>query len=104
MGKHADGPASGRIGYGFEQARAAGAPFVASRSGKQMNADLIESNAASKLHEIVKADPEWAPFVEHWIRDGLSATATADAISRARSFMSFKAKAFSLAWRLRYFW
>jgi hypothetical protein len=69
-----------------------------------MNADLIESNAASKLHEIVETDPEWAPFVEHWIRDDISAKATSDAISRAGSFMSFKAKGFSLAWRLRYLW
>ena len=76
----------------------------ADRSPKQVNATSVRvkprGNYVRKSVPIVI----WGPFVDHWIRDGMSAEVTQDALCRARTFMRMKAKGFSLKWRMRYFW
>ena len=43
MAKHADGPKSGRMGFGFQQAKAAGVPFVASRNPRAKRVYYVRS-------------------------------------------------------------
>jgi hypothetical protein len=93
------------MGFGFYQARASGLGGVrADRSPNQVNRYISESKAARKLREEVESDCAWGPFVDHWIRDGMSAEVTQDALCRARTFMRMKAKGFSLKWRMRFIW
>ncbi len=52
-----DPPTSLRMGFGFPQARAAGAPYVQPRPGWKMNWDLKNSQCKRKLHDLVKQHP-----------------------------------------------
>ncbi len=73
MARHWDGPATGRIGFGFKQAQDAGVPFIAPRSGKQMSHDLREREAAIKLHSLIEENDNFGPQVAKMIRKGMSA-------------------------------
>jgi hypothetical protein len=100
-----DRPTSLRMGFGYGQARASGLGGIrADRSPNQVNHYISESKVARKLREEVEADPGWGPFVEHWIRDGMSAQVTYDALWRARAYMRQKERGFSLKWRMRHWW
>ena len=72
-----DPPTSLRRGYGYHQARAAGLGGLrADRSPRQVNLLIkgrkAQREAEKQLREEIAKDAEWAPFVEHWIREGLS--------------------------------
>jgi len=60
------------MGFGYRQAREAGLGGIrGSRSPQQVNRLIEETKIARKLREIVTDDPEWAPFVQHWIMEKL---------------------------------
>jgi hypothetical protein len=52
-----DEPTSLRMGFGFPQARAAGAPFVPSRPGWRMNWDVKCRECEKKLRDLVVQYP-----------------------------------------------
>jgi hypothetical protein len=61
-------PSSLRRAYGYREARASGVTgFQESRSVNQIQKDIKESEATRQLNDEVKSDPEWGPFVKHWI-------------------------------------
>src|SRR5258708_7743753 len=86
-----DDPTNLRMGFGYHQARAAGLKGIqASRSPKQVNR-IIEENkterdAVKLIRQTVKNDPDWAPFVEHWVREGLSADQIYDSLFYAQAY------------------
>src|SRR3974390_2635321 len=51
-----DPPTNLRMGFGFGQARAAGAPFVQPRPGWKMNWDLKNRQCNRKLNDLVRQD------------------------------------------------
>jgi hypothetical protein len=100
-----DQPTSLRMGFGYGQARASGMGGIrADRSPNQVNLYVRESKAASMLREEVEADPDWKPFVEHWIRDGMSAEVIQNALWRAQAYMRFKSRGYSRKTTSRYWW
>jgi hypothetical protein len=62
-----DPPTNLRRGYGFNQARAAGAPFVRPRSGYQMDRDIQERFSKKALNALVKDDPSIRKLVQQKI-------------------------------------
>lgn len=100
-----DPPTSLRMGFGYHQARQSGMGGIRQdRSPNQVNKAVNESKAARRLRDAVETDPDWGPFVEHWIRDGMSAEITYDALYRAQAYLRYKARGYSLDYRLRYWW
>jgi IS1 family transposase len=73
-----DPPSHLRMGFGYPQARAAGLRGLRrDRPPKEVNR-IIDSRKSERetirqVQEVVENDPEWRPFVEHWIREGVSA-------------------------------
>jgi hypothetical protein len=68
-----DEPTNLRMGFGYREARASGLTgFQEERSPRQVNRDLKANQIARRLRDEVSKDPEWSPFVEHWVRSGLS--------------------------------
>lgn len=67
-----DPPSALRMGFGYRQARAAGLGGIrAARSPRQVNIEMSERRIARELRDVVERDPQWGPFVEHWIKEGL---------------------------------
>lgn len=86
-----DPPTSLRRGYGYRQARAAGLGGVrADRSPRQVNnyikARKADDNGKEYLRDEIHKDPEWGPFVEHWIREGLSVNDVVNALYNAKYY------------------
>lgn len=103
-----DKPTNMRMGFGYEQARAAGLGGVrASRSPKQVNEILnhnkTEREAISSLTERTK-DPDWIPLVKHRAAEGRSAKDIDTEIYWINRFAWAKAKGYTLAYRLKYHW
>jgi len=73
MPKHADGPAAGRMGFGYEQAKAAGAPFIAPRSGTEINEEIREATAARQLRALIEKDVNFGPKIGAMLKQGRSA-------------------------------
>ena len=97
-----DPPSSLRRGFGYHQAKQSGMGGIRQdRSPNQVNKAIDESKAARRIRKVVERDPEWGPFVEHWIRDGMSAEITENALWRAQCYARDKARGFSLEFRLR---
>jgi len=91
------------MGFGYHQARKSGLGGIrADRSPNQVNQYTRASKAARKLREEVQTDPAWAPFIEHWISDGMSAEITLDALWRAQAYMRLKSKGYSRQTTSRY--
>ena len=90
------------MGFGYHQARQSGMGGIRQdRSPNQFNRAIDENKAARRMRQVLKSEPEWPPFVEHWIGDGMSAEVTENALWRARGYASDKAKGKSLQWRMR---
>jgi hypothetical protein len=62
-----DRPTSLRRGYGFSQARAAGAPYVAPRTGYAMEWDVNNRRYEKELSALVKREPSVIPLVQQKI-------------------------------------
>ena len=74
MPKHADGPKSGRMGYGFEQAKGAGVPYTAPRPIGVINAENRQKNQDEKrLARIQREHPDCRLLVEQWAKAGWTA-------------------------------
>ncbi|UFS76919.1 MULTISPECIES: hypothetical protein [unclassified Tardiphaga] len=100
-----DNPTSLRMGFGYHQARKSGLGGIrADRSPNQVNRDTRENKAARQLREEAEADPDWGPFIEHWILDGISAEVTLNALWRSQAYMSFKSRGYSRKTTSRYWW
>src|SRR5580704_2234454 len=63
-----DRPTNLRRGHGFEEARAAGAPYVTPRSGHQMQRDIEERHCKKILNDIVKREPAMKAVVAETMR------------------------------------
>lgn len=59
-----DPPTSMRMGFGFPQARAAGAPYVQPRPGWKMNWDLKNRQCERKLNDLLKQQPAVGELVK----------------------------------------
>lgn len=69
-----DQPTSLRMGFGYNQARKSGMGGLRTdRSPNQVNKIIDERRVAKSIREEIERDPEWGPFVEHWIRKKLPA-------------------------------
>jgi hypothetical protein len=84
-----DPPTTLRMGFGYNQARAAGLGGLrADRSPRQVNRLIHDRKpvreATRYLRESIERDPEWTPFVEHWIREGLTALDIAESLGNAK--------------------
>ena len=80
-----DQPTSLRMGFGYGQARASGMGGIrADRSPDQVNREISERKVAKQIREEVELDPEWGPFVEHWIRERLEAQDILQALWNAK--------------------
>ena len=82
------------MGFGYEEARRAGAPYVAPRSGRQMTRDIKEREddryfLDAFLFEI-RGDREEETFVVHRLREGHSADAVRDELGRLRADAHFR--------------
>jgi hypothetical protein len=87
------------MGFGYRQARAAGLGGLRSdRSPRQVNRFVndrkSEREAAAWLREQVANDPEWGPFVEHWVRKGLSASEVQQSLANAQFDVWLRRKQF----------
>jgi|HubBroStandDraft_6_1064221.scaffolds.fasta_scaffold1692475_1 hypothetical protein len=58
-----DPPTSFRRGYGFSQARSAGAPYVPPRPAWKVNWDIRAKRAEKNLRELLKQHPSIKPLV-----------------------------------------
>ena len=63
-----DPPSHLRMGFGFQQARAAGAPYAAPPTPDQMNFHLREKAAEKKLRTLVLKKPSLAVLVRQYAR------------------------------------
>ena len=98
-----DPPTALSMRFGYHQARASGLGGVReSRSPRQVNKFIEESQVARKLRAEVEKDTEWGPFVKHWIEDSRSADETFRALYRAQMYVWLKRKGYSLKYRLRW--
>jgi hypothetical protein len=84
-----DPPTSLKMGFGYRQARAAGLEGIRrDRSPRQVNLIVrdrkSEKEALEYIQGMVADDPEWKPFVEHWVREGLNAQAVVTALYNAQ--------------------
>ena len=73
MPRHWDGPATGRLGHGYLQAREAGAPYIPPRSLKEVNREKRELEAAEVLREYCKIHPEHGALIAQAIKDKVPA-------------------------------
>jgi hypothetical protein len=69
-----DPPTTLRRGYGFQQARVAGAPFDRPLSEAEMNADLRQEAASKKIAKLCEGDRAFKQFVEDMLAAGYSVT------------------------------
>jgi hypothetical protein len=51
-------------------------------------------DAEKLLRDEVKKDPEWAPFVQHWIYEGFDAEHTADLLWRVKRDLWFRQRGY----------
>jgi hypothetical protein len=84
-----DPPSHLRMGFGYSQARAAGLRGLRTdRSPRQVNRLINDRKtvreATLHLREEVEKEPEWAPFVQHWISEGLSAPEISQSLRNAQ--------------------
>jgi hypothetical protein len=94
-----DHPTSLRMGFGYHQARASGMGGIrADRSPRQVNRYIKDSKdareATRRLREEIANDPEWVPFVEHWVCEGLSAPEVFQSLSNAQYDVWLRRKGF----------
>ena len=78
MTKRGDGPTTRRMGFGYEQASAAGAPFRNERAASTQNAEKIERDVQSLtlnygLYGIKAYHPDPKGYALGYARGGLSA-------------------------------
>jgi hypothetical protein len=78
MTKRGDGPTTRRMGFGYEQARAAGAPFRNERAASTLSAERIEREVQSltlnyALYGIKAHHPDPKGYALRCARGGLSA-------------------------------
>jgi hypothetical protein len=59
-----DPPTNLRMGFGFTQARASGAPYVRPRSSGEMDWDLKNRQSLRKLNDLVKQHPSLKVLIE----------------------------------------
>jgi hypothetical protein len=77
------------MGFGYHQARAAGLRGLRTdRSPNQVNR-IIDNRKTERagicyIRGMVESDPEWGPFVEHWVSEGLSADDVSSALALSR--------------------
>jgi hypothetical protein len=70
MSRREEGPPSNlRRGYGFQEARAAGAPYVRPRPGWKMNWDVESRKVERKLRRLVKEQPSLECLVREIIEE-----------------------------------
>jgi len=87
------------MGFGYHQARVAGLGGLRTdRSPRQVNRLIderkTERDALRHLREEVERDPEWAPFVEHWILEGLTAPDIWESLRCAKYDVWLRSKGF----------
>lgn len=75
-----DRPTSLRMGFGFEEARGAGAPYQAPPTVGQMNSHIRERQAEKELRSLVELYPHASKFVLEVIKAN-SATCSAQVIA-----------------------
>ena len=98
-----DDPTSLRMGFGYHQARASGLGGVRSdRSPNQVNKYTSASKAARGLRREIEADPEWGPFVAHWLQQGIGAVEVAYMLFLAQSYARQMTRGYSFKYRSRY--
>lgn len=77
-----DDPTSLRMGFGYRQARASGLGGLRpDRSPNQVNKYVSASKAAREIRREVEADPEWGPFVAHWLKDNAAFHSRRDCVT-----------------------
>ena len=64
-----DGPSNRRMGFGFQQARAAGAPYTRPRTAGQMDFALKEKAAEKEIRALVEMNPSLGPTVRQFIKE-----------------------------------
>jgi hypothetical protein len=64
-----DPPTNQRMGFGFQQARAAGAPYVPPGSPSSYNYEVAERQAAKELRELIEQNPALGRRVQEIIKN-----------------------------------
>lgn len=83
-----DPPTNMRMGFGYEQARAAGLGGVrASLSPRQFNKAVKENQAWRRLRTECDKDRGWLRFVMHWSEEGLDAIRILESLENAQSYL-----------------
>lgn len=91
------------MGFGYHQARAAGLDGLRQdRSPRQVNLEIGERKIARQLRAEVEKDPDWGPFVEHWVKSKLPAKDVLQALWNAQYDASFRRKGYHRLWKNRY--
>jgi hypothetical protein len=49
---------------------------------------------AARLRRAVKRDPDWAPFVGYWLREGLTEAAVLEELARAKRYTWLSARGY----------
>lgn len=70
MAKDADGPKSGRMGFGYRQARDAGAPYTRQRPWYETGAELADRHTARDLRKLVEENPHLSSPIKEMIAAG----------------------------------
>jgi hypothetical protein len=80
-----DPPTNLRMGFGYHQARQSGMGGIRQdRSPNQVNREIDERQIAKQIREVIESDPEWAPFVAHWVKEKVKARDIIQSLSNAQ--------------------
>jgi hypothetical protein len=90
-----DDPTSLRMGFGHHQARRAGLGGVRpDRSPRAVNKITRDNKLVKRLLDELESDPDWKPFVVHWLTCGLSVEATRESLNRAKLYARYRARGY----------
>lgn len=100
-----DHPTSLRMLFGYYNARQAGLGGVrADRSPREINKISRSNKLIKELLREVETDPEWEPFVVHWIKNGFSIESTMASLQRAKSYAWYKSRGYKRQDIVDYVW
>lgn len=90
-----DNPTSLRMGFGYDQALQAGLGGLrADRSPRAVNKIARANKLVKELFNEIEADPDWGPFIEHWLSNGFTIEATRDSLDRAKLYARYRARGY----------
>ena len=90
-----DRPTSLKMLFGYDNARRSGLGGIRpDRSPREVNRISRANKLVKELLQEVEADPDWEPFVVHWLMSGLSLEKTRESLTRAKLYARYRARGY----------